>query len=258
MGTTIVRQLNDRYYRLFTPTGVAANAPLFISIHPGLSNAEHWQETCGIDAVAEAAAEPFYVAYPYGSGFFYDNPYDGVTEYELVETWNVGRAAGLSFLLNMPDMDFLKRMYHHILNTQSIDSTRVGMGGFSNGGHATYSYACRWPEDIQFGLILAGALMMDHKDVEDEINLPITHIHSQVDEIVAYAGATPTNYYAVLFSGVVPPVTETKEFMESKGCTFELITLTSAGHSYASANAELTATYGKTYASIVGEKMAAI
>lgn len=256
MGVTTVRIVNDRFYRLYIPDGIAADAPLVITPHPGLSNAETWQNTLGLDAVADAAPVKFMVAYPYGVGFVYDG--------NAIETWNSGavtpdgrvisgRAAGLSYLLDFDDVDFMKRMLSQINNDESIDLGRVYFAGFSNGGHLSYSYTAIYPDDVRAVTIFNGALMMDYDNVSSAINVPIWHVFSTEDTIVPAGGYTPPNTLALLYSGVVPPMYEFAAVLQSKGADYTFFQLTGATHFAPSINAYLTSIYGYTMATLIGQ-----
>lgn len=254
MGSTTIIQLLDRYYRLFTPTGVGSPAPLIVFNHPGLSNAENIQTALGLDAASEAHSTPFYVAYGYGGGFFTQSG-------DLLETWYTGhtksngkhvsgRSAGISYFVKLDDVDFLRRMIAHIKNSVSISD--VYMAGYSNGGQLTYSFASLYPTEIEAATVLAGSLMIDTDDMESSIPIPIRHAHGLLDPILPVAGGTPTNSAtALLFSGVLRPLATTLQLFQDRGATVTYYPLPTSNHNLSSISDGLVTLTGQTAAEFV-------
>lgn len=259
MGTTVNYGLCDRFYNLFIPIGIAANAPLVICLHPGLSNATAWQEELGLDAISESAATKYYIAYPHGGGFFAE--VDG----ELIprESWNVGRGMGISFLLNQPDIEFMQRLIHKLINSLSVDTSRIYIVGYSNGAMLAYSYIATYPGVVCRIVSFSGALMLDDDDLEDNINTPIHHFHGTADDIVPIAGYINDNT-PYFFGGVVRSLADTTTLMEARGCTVTTTYITGASHYFNEENAFglpnitdlMMAQYGKTPAQAMGEVIA--
>lgn len=256
MGTTTTVILNDRFYRLFIPTGIGADCPLVIALHPGLTDAEDWETRLGLNDVSEAAATPFMIAYPDGSGFF-------TQDSSFVATWNSGlvnaekvisgKAAGVSVLLDQNDLDFLRRMRYHILNTQDVDPTKVYLTGYSNGGEIAYSWLSLYPDEMVAATIFASALMIDGNNCSDTINLPITHVYGTLDSVIPYTGSTPANLLTILFSGTLPSLADFSEFLAERGADFTFYRLPGATHTFDSINTFLTLYYSKTMATLIGD-----
>lgn len=174
-----------RSYLLHIPEKYNENIelPLVIVLHGAFSTAAQIEEQSGFSNLADR--EGFLVTYPNGAfglfGFF--------------QHWNAGHCCGKAQSDNIDDVGFLVDVIIDIGIRFNIDSSRIYMVGFSNGGMLTYRFAAE-----QTGLLAAAAPMAaslggraSSSDsmwiaAKPKAKLPLIIFHAEDDPNVPYAG----------------------------------------------------------------------
>lgn len=103
--------------------------PLVIALHGAFSNARAFERQTGFSLLADR--EGFIVAYPSG----------GFGLFGFLKHWNAGHCCGKAAADNVDDVGFLLAVIDDIKDRLPIDTTRIYMTGFSNGGALTYRFA---------------------------------------------------------------------------------------------------------------------
>lgn len=121
----------QRCYQLFVPSGYNTNqpVPVVFALHGFAGNGASFRDISVWEAVAER--EKFVVVYPDGSAF--------------PLRWNVSAIANIP---SVDDVQFIQDMIAHLDRIASIDTTRVYVSGFSNGGQMTHDIACQLADQI--------------------------------------------------------------------------------------------------------------
>lgn len=153
----------------------AETLPVLIVLHGGLGNAEHVQETTGLDKLGET--EGFLTVYPNGTGLrFLKNR----------RTWNAGRCCGPAVKKSINDVGFLSRLIDDLVSDYQADPKKIYVTGFSNGAMMAYRLACEIPDKIAAIVPVSGTLAVDN--CQAAIGVPILHIHGETDDNVPVLG----------------------------------------------------------------------
>ncbi len=212
-----------------------------IVLHGGLGNADHIEKSSGMNLVADTG--PFIVAYPNGTGGF-------LRRMENRRTWNAGKCCGVASRKSVDDVKFIKIMIEDIASQYNIDYSRIYVTGMSNGAMMAYRLACEIPELIAAIIPVSGTLAVDFcakgKDV------PVMHIHGELDEYVPYSGGTGHKSVARISHRSIPESIQimikprqcpppkikyydnrtTSSYVCAKGAPFTLVLLNNIGHSW--------------------------
>lgn len=135
-------------------------------------------------------------------------------------SWNAGPCCPPASLVGADDQTFLDRVYDDMQRQFAVDTDRVFLTGFSNGGVMTYSYAC-----ARTGLFRAIAPMAGSNlsGCAADVPLPILHIHGNPDPVVPFDGSIALTQ--ILSSEPFPVVTDTlATWARSNGCTADMAT----------------------------------
>lgn len=170
---------NVRQYRL-TDLSSGENPPLLVVLHGFGGSSQQMREYLETEETIDLLAEhaPI-VAYPDGIG------YGG-----LPRAWNAGKCCPMASIDLVDDVGFISRMIDEIAEEQKIDTERVWVAGWSNGGMMAYRLACELSEKISAVIVGAGALMLESCVPSRPVN--ILHIHGEMDTAVPYNGGTNT------------------------------------------------------------------
>ena len=128
-GDHFCRLRHDNLERTFLlhvpPSSIApARAPLLVNLHGRKGSAEQHDEMTGFSALADD--EGFFVITPNG--------------YE--KSWNAGACCGTAHETGVDDMGFVTRLLDRAEVELPIDSARIYVTGFSNGGRMTHALGC--------------------------------------------------------------------------------------------------------------------
>jgi polyhydroxybutyrate depolymerase len=188
---TYKRELNisvagqNRSYLLHIPKGFNQrnNLPLVVVLHGAFATAGQIEKQSGFSNLADR--EGFLVAYPNGAfglfGFF--------------QLWNAGHCCGKAQSDNIDDVGFLVNVINDIKAQFNVDSSRIYMVGFSNGGMLTYLFAAEHTELLAAAAPMAASLggrasASDSMWItpKPKAKLPLIIFHAEDDTHVPYAG----------------------------------------------------------------------
>jgi polyhydroxybutyrate depolymerase len=174
-----------RYYLLHVPAGYRPEKkiPLVIVIHGAFSTPRQMEKQSDFSKVANR--EGFLVAYPSGAfGIF-----------GFLKHWNAGHCCGKAAEENIDDVGFLLKVMDDIQADYSVDTSRIYMAGFSNGGMLTYRFAAEHTNKLAAAAALAASLggkasaeMPIWKTPRPKSPLPIIVFHAKDDPNVPYEG----------------------------------------------------------------------
>ena len=174
-----------RYYLLHIPPSYdpQKKTPLVIVLHGAFSTPKQMEKETGFSKLSDR--EGFIVAYPSGAyGLF-----------GFLKHWNAGHCCGKAAKENIDDVGFLLNVMNHIKNEYAVDSSRVYMTGFSNGGMLTYLFAAEHTDKLAAAACLGASLggraskeMPVWKTPKPESPLPMIIFHARDDLNVPYKG----------------------------------------------------------------------
>jgi polyhydroxybutyrate depolymerase len=173
-----------RSYLVHVPSGYdpAEPVPLVVVIHGAFDTASGIEKISGFSALADR--ENFVALYPNGMGLF-----------GFLQHWNAGFCCGKAAEDNWDDVGFLSEVIEDVCARLKIDTRRIYMVGFSNGGMLTYRFAAE-----RGGILAAAAPMaasIGGKPSEDapEWRIPkpakpvaMLIVHGLADDDVPYKG----------------------------------------------------------------------
>ncbi len=119
----------QRKYALYTPPGATGELPLVVVLHGGSGNATSVQGFTRMNLVADA--NDFHVLYPEGGA---TTPIGGFA-------WADGRGTTADDA-GIDDVDFVNVLIDSIVASHSVDTQRIYLTGFSNGGFLAQKIAC--------------------------------------------------------------------------------------------------------------------
>ena len=97
--------------------------------------------------------------------------------------------------MKIKDLDFLEDVIEDSTSLLSIDSSRIYMAGFSNGGMLTHQFALQRPGRLAAAAVVAGPINSARgkapavPDFADKaVALPILLMHGTADPVIPYAG----------------------------------------------------------------------
>jgi polyhydroxybutyrate depolymerase len=118
----------DRTYRVYTPAGPPRRWPLLVVLHGRGQSAQAVVNQTGFVGLARRGQAV--VVYPDGVG----------------RSWNAGSGCcGVAANRRLPDADFVRAVVADSAHALPIDTGRVYLVGYSNGGKLGYSLACGQP-----------------------------------------------------------------------------------------------------------------
>jgi polyhydroxybutyrate depolymerase len=180
LQTTEVALDHDGVERTFRVTAPEAPGddplPVLVALHGAGGSAVTLSYLTGFDL---AAAE---------GGFVLVEP-NGTGPDESTRTWNAGSCCGTS-VGTVDDVGFLDAMLDRVAAELPVDSERVYLAGFSNGGMLAYRAACELGDRIAGIAVVAGTMNVEDCPAPDPV--PVLAIHGSGDTVVPLAGGTTT------------------------------------------------------------------
>ena len=157
--------------------------PLVLVIHGAFSTPERMEEQSSFSDLADR--ENILVAYPAGAyGIF-----------GFLQHWNAGHCCGRAARDNTDDVGFLVNVIRDISDRFNVDTTRVYMVGFSNGGMLTYRFAAEQTDFLAAAAPMAAALggrasskTLLWKTPKPRKPLPLIIFHARDDPSVPFKG----------------------------------------------------------------------
>ena len=191
---TVLSNGIERTYKLYVPSVPSSHVlPVMIVLHGGLGNAELIENSSGMNSVADTG--PFIAAYPNGT--------EGIlARMNNRRTWNAGNCCGIAAKKNIDDVKFIRMMIEDIASKYAIDRTRIYVAGMSNGAMMAYRLACEIPDLIAAIIPVSGTLAVN--TCERGKDVPVMHIHGELDENVPYSGGSGSRSIARISHRSVP------------------------------------------------------
>lgn len=190
MGKSVVKKTDVRVnglrrsYRLYVPENdvIGHPAPLVVVIHGAFSTAKEMERVTGFSQLADEGG--FLVAYPNGMGLL-----------GFLQHWNAGHCCGKAKKDGVDDVGFLETVIEDIQRHVAVDSARIYMVGFSNGGMLAHRFAAERSERVAAVAALAASIGGRDKDDEQMWQIPapaspvpMLIMHGDTDDSVPYSG----------------------------------------------------------------------
>jgi len=176
----------NRSYLVHLPVNYEKSKPiaLVIMLHGAGSNAEINRSITGMNDVADQ--ENFIVVYPNGTGLF-----------NFMLSWNAGYCCNYVEPLGVDDVGFLKLLIEKLERDYNVDSGKIYVAGFSNGGMMTYRLGCDLTEKLAaIGVVSAS---IDTKECRPSDPLSVVIFHGLNDRVIPYKGGNsfifPTKFF---------------------------------------------------------------
>jgi polyhydroxybutyrate depolymerase len=159
---------HERSYRLYTPAGLPASAPLVVMLHGFSGSGVQAERDYGWDGLAESGK--FVVAYPDGLG----------------RAWNVNGegCCGRPGREGVDDVAFITAVVGDIAKNLGINPAKVYATGMSNGGIMSYTLACT--TDIFSAIGPVAGIQLN--PCQSPHPTSVIHIHGTADRLVPYGG----------------------------------------------------------------------
>ena len=176
----------ERSYIVRAPDDVTESLPLLIMFHGAGGDAARAERATAFTDLALAGN--YVVAYPNGTQA---NSIEG----ELA--WNAGGCCGLARSGNVDDVSFVLAMIAELQAAYPIDSTRIYLAGFSNGGMMSYRLACEHGELFAGIAVVSGAL--NYSPCAPPVPTSVLIVHGTADLTVPYDGGETNDRTASRF-----------------------------------------------------------
>lgn len=170
-----------RRYVVYLPPSLkdaAGPFPLVLGFHGGGGYAENFADTSGFNEVANK--NKFLMVYPEGTG-----------PLGKILTFNAGTCCGTAAKNKVDDVGFVKSLITELQKNYNIDSKRIFVTGFSNGGMISYRIAAELSDIIAAAGIVGADLGVDGP--KPKRSVPIIHLHGMKDENVRWLGGHGQN-----------------------------------------------------------------
>jgi predicted esterase len=143
---------------------------------------------------------------------------DGVGRMQGMGTWNAGGCCGEAMTSGLDDVAFVNAVVDDITRKGGIDTRRIYVAGFSNGGMLTHRFAIAHGDRIAAAAVVSGAMFGDEKPAATPV--PMLIMHGRKDNVVGYdGGMSPTSFVARAQSAPFLPVERTVAFWrDADGC----------------------------------------
>lgn len=164
----------NRKYFLHTPPGMsgAQRYPLLIFLHGGGEDGEAFHRRLRADATTDAAG--FITVYPSG----------------MEDTWTVGCGqCTLAEALEADDVSFITTLIRHLADRLPVDTTRVYVAGFAQGGQLAQLYGCQ-SDMPPAGIAGVAAAMFSvvSRECQPRGAFPVAIVHGDRDPFALYGG----------------------------------------------------------------------
>lgn len=186
LGIWVHSGLYNRSYELHTPPNVGDGAlhPVIIFLHGSGDSGPSFRRTLNADAATDAGG--FITLWPSG----------------MQGTWTVGCGydCTLAEVLGADDVTFLATLVRQVAAELPVDTTRVYLLGYAQGGQLAQVYGCQSPlPPAGIGVVAAEIYRLAALRCAPQRTFPIGILHGDSDPIAVYAGFGPG---AVVLSAV--------------------------------------------------------
>jgi len=158
--------------------------PLVVVIHGAFDTAQGMEKFSGFSDLADR--EGFIAMYPNGMGIF-----------GYFQHWNAGHCCGKAADDNWDDVGFVAAAIEDVRARLKIDSDRIYMVGFSNGGMFTYRFAAERGDLLAAAAPMAASIGGKPSDEAPEWRIPdpiqplsMIIFHGLADDDIPYEGGT--------------------------------------------------------------------
>jgi len=175
-----------RSYLLHIPENYnrAEARPLVVALHGAFSTAEKMEQETGLSELADR--EGFLVLYP-----------NGITLFGWLQHWNALHCCGKAMKDRVDDLGFVAGVIDEVREHFNIDTSRIYMVGYSNGGMLAHLFAAQKPETLAALAVIAAAIGSRPSPSEPEVRIPparapmpVLVIHGREDDHIPYEGGS--------------------------------------------------------------------
>jgi polyhydroxybutyrate depolymerase len=176
-GATGTIDLDGRPFQLHVPAGYqpARKVPLVVLLHGHESSA--------------AQQERYFQLTPESNrrGFLYAMP-DGTQDRDGKRFWNATDACCDTYHSGVDDSAYLSRVLDAVESAYSVDTARVYLVGYSNGGFMAYRMACEHSTRIAAIVSVAGAVANDTSVCKPQQPVSVLEVHGTADLSIKFGG----------------------------------------------------------------------
>ena len=203
---SIIHQNLQREYIMHLPTGYTGQEvlPLVVVLHGGSGSAQSAMGFTLMNSISNF--EGFLVVYPQGVG-----PAQGGY------AWADGRGTSADNL-GVDDVGFITTLLDSLSISYPIDSNRVYLTGFSNGGFMSQRIACEMPEPFAAIASLGSTMSVDlFETCTPTKSIPMLFMNGTADPFIPYNGGIAVN-----MGEIVSTVDLVNFWQQQNGCSIEL------------------------------------
>ena len=177
----------QRHFLMHIPEGYIGSrpCPLVVVLHGAFSTGREMEKWTGWSQLADR--EGFIVIYPEGIGIL-----------GFLQHWNAGHCCGKAAEDDWNDVSFIQEAIEGMRKQYAIDTRRIYMVGFSNGGMLAYRFAAERSSQLAAVASVSGAIGSTAAPDQPEWRMPVPEhpvpvliIHGSSDETVPFAGGKP-------------------------------------------------------------------
>lgn len=175
----------NREYLLHLPTFYNSSEiyPLIVALH-GYGDSPRLIEQYS-NLSRKADKEKFIVVYPYGA----------INDLNKKRSWNAGSCCGEALNKNLDDVLFINNLVEEIEKKYKINSKKIYLTGFSNGGLLVHKIASEKPDKFAAVAVIAGSIGGKSREKDPYYTIPIPKkpipiliMHGKKDGSVIYEG----------------------------------------------------------------------
>lgn len=195
---TLTVQGVARTYTVFVPSKLPVGPrPLLVALHWYSGSAASAESVFGFDA--GAAANGVLVVYPQGIG----------------ATWDAGTCCGQAQQQHVDDVTYLNAVLTDVEARYDVDTAKIAMGGYSNGGMMAYRYLCSGTNRVSTYFIGSAVAVPPSCRISNPAN--VLAFHGLVDTTVPWLGTRTSPFTA---TGILPSVPSSDSGIAAVlGCT---------------------------------------
>lgn len=173
---TLTSSGDERSYRVHIPNGYMATTamPVIIALHGYTESIDSFTQVTHYEEAADK--HQFISVFPAGKA-----PLG-------VPGWNAGSCCGTAQIQGTPDVQFISDLIDRLEQDYCIDTKRIFVSGFSNGGMLSHRLACELSDRIAAIGAVSGTMAID--DCKPTRPVPVLHIHGTGDIVVGYDPGT--------------------------------------------------------------------
>lgn len=177
----------QRRFLLHIPVGYTGSrpCPLVVVLHGAFSTGREMEKWTGWSQLADR--EGFIVIYPEGIGIL-----------GFLQHWNAGHCCGKAAEDGWNDVAFIESAIEGMCKQYAVDTRRIYMVGFSNGGMLAYRFAAERSAKLAAIASISGAIgskasadQPEWRMSAPERPVPVLIMHGASDETVPFDGGKP-------------------------------------------------------------------